>query len=121
MFDSILNELIHLIAGVQSKDHSCATVVWRACLLAVEPLWLLGGHFEWNHEESGNIPHVSLVQTGIKAAIVGTRSQEFRLSQRMGLFEEIVQNHVADLRIHVVGDELYFASKVTDLDLVSLP
>lgn len=50
--DCILNELVHLVAGVESKDHSFAAVVWRTLLLAVEPLRFLGGHFERNDEES---------------------------------------------------------------------
>lgn len=121
MFDRILNELIHLVAGVKSKDHSFAAVVRRALLLAVEPLRFLGGHFEGNDEESGNILRVDLVQTGVKATIIGTRSEELRLSQGVGRLEEIVQNDIADLCIDVVGDELDFAVKGTDFDMVCLP
>lgn len=39
----------------------------------------------------------------------------------MGRLEEIVQNDIADLCIDVVGDELDFAVKGTDLDMVCLP
>lgn len=121
LIDRILNELIHLVAGVKSKDHSFAAVIWRTLLLAVEPLWFLGGHFEWNDEESRNILRVNLVQVCIKATVVGTWGEKLGLSQGMGHLEEIVQNHVADLCIDVVGDELYFAVKGTDLHMVSLP
>lgn len=39
----------------------------------------------------------------------------------MRLLEEIIQHHVADLCVDIVGDELYFAVKGTNFNVVSLP
>ena len=44
LFDRILDELVHLVSGVQAKDHTFTTVVRWTWLFAVEPLRLLGAH-----------------------------------------------------------------------------
>lgn len=120
LLNGVLNKLIHLVSRIQPKHHPFSAMVGRAGLFAVKPLRFLGRYFKRNDEQAGFVLGIRLIETGVKAAVVCTGCEEFGLSQGMRFREEIVFDHVTDLRIDLVWDELELAIKGAYFNTMSL-
>ncbi len=95
-------------------------IEYLRCLLVIKPLWLFRCDLERDDEFTGLILPIRLIETSIKAAVVGARCQELGLRQRMVGRQEIELNHIANIRVNVVGHELAPAFDIADVNAVGL-